>query len=155
MFSLDQSLQFRCPVMSDSLWPHGLQHARPPCLSPTSGVHSNSCPLSWWCHPTIPSSVIPFSSHLQSFPASGVFSNESALHIRWSKYSDWEIISNLFLYSYFLYYCYPAYLTYMQSTSWETLGWKKHKWDSRFPGEISITSDMQMTPPLWQKVRNH
>ena len=50
-------------------------------------------------------------------------------------------------------YCHPAYLTDMQSTSWETLGWKKHKLESRLPGEISITSDMQMTPPLWQKVR--
>ena len=48
-------------------------------------------------------------------------------------------------------YCHPAYLTYMQSTSWETLGWMKHKLESRLPGEISITSDMQMTPPLWQK----
>ena len=50
-------------------------------------------------------------------------------------------------------YCHPAYLTYMQSTSWETLDWKKHKLESRFPGEISITSDMQMTAPLWQKVK--
>ena len=59
--------------VSDSLWPHGLQHARPPCPSPTPWVHSNLCPLSQWCHPTISSSVIPFSSHLQSFPASGSF----------------------------------------------------------------------------------
>ena len=50
-------------------------------------------------------------------------------------------------------YCHPAHLTYMQSTSWATLGWKKHKLESRLPGEISITSDMQMTPPLWQKVK--
>ena len=50
-------------------------------------------------------------------------------------------------------YCHPAFLTYMQSTSWETLGWKKHKLELRLPGEISITSDMQMTSPLWQKVR--
>ena len=50
-------------------------------------------------------------------------------------------------------YCHPAYLTSMQSTSWETLDWKKHKLESRLPGEISITSDMQMTPPLWQKVK--
>ena len=64
--------QFTCPVMSDSLRPHGLQLARPPCPSPVSGVYSNSCPLSQWCHPTISSSVIPF-SHLQSFPASGSF----------------------------------------------------------------------------------
>ena len=67
------SVQFICSVVSYSLWPHGLQHARPPCPSPTPGVYSNSCPLSWWCHPTISSSVIPFSSHLQSFPASGPF----------------------------------------------------------------------------------
>ena len=59
--------------MSNSLRPHGLQHARPPCSSPTPRVHSNSCPLSQWCHPTISSSVFPFSSHFQSFPASGTF----------------------------------------------------------------------------------
>ena len=59
--------------MSDCLQPHGLQHARSPCPSPTPRVYSNSCPLSWWCHPTISSSVVPFSSHLQSFPASGSF----------------------------------------------------------------------------------
>ena len=59
--------------MSDSLRPHGLQHARPPCPSPIPGVYSDSCPLSWWCHPTISSSVVPFSFHPQSFPASGTF----------------------------------------------------------------------------------
>ena len=52
-------------------------------------------------------------------------------------------------------YCHPAYLTYMQSISWETLSWKKHKLESRLPGEISITSDKQMTPPLWQKVKKN
>ena len=52
-------------------------------------------------------------------------------------------------------YCHPAYLTYTQSTSWEMLGWKKHKLESRLLGEISITSDMQMTPPLWQKVKRN
>ena len=67
------SVQFSLSVMSDCLLPHGLQHARPPCPSSTSWVYSNSCPLSQWCHPTISSSVIPFSSHLQSFPASGSF----------------------------------------------------------------------------------
>ena len=51
-------------------------------------------------------------------------------------------------------YCHPAYLTYMQSTLWETLGWRKHKLESRLLGEISVTSDMQMTPPLWQEVKN-
>ena len=59
--------------MSDSLWPHESQHARPPCPSQTPGVYSNSCPSSWWCHPAISSSVIPFSSCPQSFPASGSF----------------------------------------------------------------------------------
>ena len=59
--------------LPDSLWPHGMQHARLPCPSPTPGACSNSCPLSWWCHLTISSSVVPFSSCLQSFPASGSF----------------------------------------------------------------------------------
>ena len=59
--------------MYDSLWPHRLQHVRPPCPPPIPGVYPNSCPLIWWCHPTISSSVVPFSSHLQSFPASGSF----------------------------------------------------------------------------------
>ena len=68
-----QSLQFSCSVSWDSLWPHGLQHTRPSCPSPTPGVYSNSCPLSRWCHPTILSSVDPFSFRLQSFPASGSF----------------------------------------------------------------------------------
>ena len=63
---------FSCSVVSNSLRPHGLQHARPPCPSPTPGVYPNSCPLNWWCHPTIFSSVIPF-SHLHSFPASRSF----------------------------------------------------------------------------------
>ena len=67
------SVQFSCSVVSHSLWPHGLQQTRPPCPSPTPGVYSSSCPLSQWCHPTISSSVAPFSSCLQSFPAPGSF----------------------------------------------------------------------------------
>ena len=67
------SVQFSCSVMSDSLRPHGLQHTRPPCPSPTPGACLNSGPLSQWCYPTISSSVVPFSSHLQSFPESGSF----------------------------------------------------------------------------------
>ena len=66
-------VQFSCSVVSDSLWPHECQNARPPCLLPTPGVHPNPCPLNWWCHPTISSSVIPFSSCPQSFLASGSF----------------------------------------------------------------------------------
>ena len=67
------SVQFSCSVTSNSLQPHGLQHARPPCPSPTPGVYSNSCPLSPWWYQAISSSVVSFSSHLQSFPASGSF----------------------------------------------------------------------------------
>ena len=74
------SVQFSCSVMSNSLWPHRLQHTRPPCPSPTPGVHPNSCPLSRWCHPTISSSVVS-SSGLQSFPASGSF--------KWDSFSQW------------------------------------------------------------------
>ena len=66
-------VQFSCSVVSDSLPPHGLQYARLPCPSPTLGVYSNSCPLSQLCHPVISSSVVPFSSCLQSLPASGSF----------------------------------------------------------------------------------
>ena len=72
-FSLQfSSVQFSHSVVSDSLQPHGLQHTRTSCASTTPGACSNSCPLSWWCHPTISSSAVPF-SRLQSFPASGSF----------------------------------------------------------------------------------
>ena len=67
------SVQFSHSVVSNSLRPHELQHARPPCPSPILRVYSNSCPSSQWCHPTISSSIVPFSSCLQSFPASGSF----------------------------------------------------------------------------------
>ena len=68
-----QKNKFSCSVVSDSLWPHGLHYARLPCPSPTPGACSNSCLSSWWCHPIVSSSVVPFSSCLQSFPASGSF----------------------------------------------------------------------------------
>ena len=74
------SVQFSRSVMSNSLWPHRLQHARPPCPSPTPRVYPNSCPLSQWYHPTISSSVVPFSSHFQSFPASRSFQIFSSSH---------------------------------------------------------------------------
>ena len=70
--AVPSSIQFSHSVISDYLQPHGRQHTRLPCPSPTPGAYSNSCWFSWWCHPTISSSVIPF-SHLQSFPASGSF----------------------------------------------------------------------------------
>ena len=70
---INGSVQFSRSITSYSLRPNGLQHARLPCPSPTPRAYLNSCPLSWWCHPTISSSVVPFSSCLQSFPASGSF----------------------------------------------------------------------------------
>ena len=79
------SVQFSRSVMSDSLRSHESQHARPPCPSPTPGVHSDSRPSSQWCHPAISSSVVPLASCPQSLPAS-VFSNESTLPMRWRKY---------------------------------------------------------------------
>ena len=79
-------IQFSCSVISDSLQPHGLQLAKLQCPSPIPRACSNSCPSCQWCHPTILSSAVLISSCLQSFPASGFFSNESALRIRWPKY---------------------------------------------------------------------
>ena len=76
--------------MSDSLWPHGLQHARLACPSVSPGVCSNSCPLSQWSHPTISSSVISFSFLPSIFPSIRVFSSESALYIRWPKYGSFS-----------------------------------------------------------------
>ena len=73
LVKMGEIVQFSCSVVSDSLRFHGLQHARPPCPSPTPRVYSNSCPLNPWCNPTISSSVVPFSSHLQPFPAPGSF----------------------------------------------------------------------------------
>ena len=79
------SVQFSHSVVFDSLWPHESQHARFPCLSPTPGVHSYSCPSSQWCHPAISSSVIPFPP-APTPPSIRVFSNESTLCMRWQKY---------------------------------------------------------------------
>ena len=81
--------QFSRSVVSDSLWPHELQHARPPCLSPTPRVYSNSCPLSRWCHPTISSSR-PLLLLPSVFPSIRVFSSESVLRIRWPKYRSFS-----------------------------------------------------------------
>ena len=73
VITVQHSVQFSNSVVSDSLLPHGLQHTRLPCPSPTPGAYSNWCPSNWWCHPTVSSSVVLFSSYLQSFPASGSF----------------------------------------------------------------------------------
>ena len=100
------SVQFSRSAMSESLQLHELQHAWPPCPSPTPGVHPNPCPSSQWCHPTISSSVVPFSSCPQSFPTSGSF-HESALCIRWPKY--WSFSFNIS----------PS----MNTQDWSPLGW--------------------------------
>ena len=84
-------VQFSRSVVSNSLRPHELQYARPPCPSPSPGVHANSCPSSRWCQPAISSSVIPFSSCPQSLPASESFSNESTLCMRWPKYWSFSL----------------------------------------------------------------
>ena len=86
------SVQFSCSVVSDSLWPHEPQHARPPCPSPTPGVYLSSCPLSWWCH-QINSYLLSSSPPALSLPSIRVFSNESALHMRWPKY--WSFSFNI------------------------------------------------------------
>ena len=85
------SVQFSRSVLSDSLQPHESQHARPPCPSPTPGVHSDSRPSSQWCHPAISSSDIPFSSCPQSLPSIRVFFNESTLRMRWPKYWNFSL----------------------------------------------------------------
>ena len=87
-------VQFSHSVLFDSLQPHEPQHARLPCPSSTPRAHPNPCPLSQWCHPTISSSVVPFSSCPQSFPASRFFSNESVLRIRWPKYWSFSFSIN-------------------------------------------------------------
>ena len=97
------SVQFSCSVMSDSLWPREPQHARPPCPSPTSGVGTNSCPSSQWCHPAISSPLLLPSI----FPSMRVFSNESVLLIRWPKY--WSFSFNIIL---------P-----LNTKGWSPLGW--------------------------------
>ena len=98
--------QFSRSVVSDSLQSHGLQHTRLPCSSPTPRACSCSCPSSRWCRPTISSSLIPFSSCLQSFPAS-VFSDESILRIRWPKYWSFSFSISLS----------------MNIQDWSPLGW--------------------------------
>ena len=86
-------IQFSRSVVSDNLRPHEPQHTRPPCPSPTAGVYPNPCPLSWWCHRTISSSVPPLFLLPSIFPSIRVFSNESALRIRWPKY--WSFSFNI------------------------------------------------------------
>ena len=103
------SVQFSCSVVSESLWPHEPQHTRPPCPSPTLGVHPNPCPLSWWCHPAISSSVVPFSSCPQSFPASGSFQMSQLFTSGSQSFGVWASTSVL-----------P-----MKTQDWSPLGWTR------------------------------
>ena len=166
--------------MSDSLQPHGLQHSRPPCPLPAPRFHPNPCPLSWWCHPIISSSVVPFSSCPQSFPASGSFQMSqffisgslrigvSALaSVLPTNIQDWfplgwtgcislqskgpsRVFSNTTVQKPSILRCsafFIVQLSHLYMTTRKTIAL------TRWLGEISITSGMQMTPPLWQKVK--
>ena len=169
--------------MSNSFWPHGLQHARLPCPPLTPGAYSSSCPPSQWCHPTTSSSVGPFSSHLQSFPASGSFpvsqffaSGDQSIGVSASvtvlsmNFQGWFPLG-LTVFCFFFKYVVTgsvhkaaAFHTAQLCLDEKPEVRESHvpglwilvyyaKLESRLPGEISITSDMQMTPPLWQKVK--
>ena len=105
-----RSVQFNRSVVSDSLRPLELQHARPPCPSPTPKVHPNSRPSSQGCHPAISSSVIPFSSCPQSLPA-WVFSNESTLRMRWPKYWSFIFLNSIYMCYTVLVFFFLAYFT--------------------------------------------
>ena len=150
----NREVQFSFSVVSASLRPHESQHARPPYPSPTAGVYSNSCPSSRWCHPAISSSVISFCSCSQSLPASGSFPMSQLFtwggqSIRVSASASvlrGKGVHKVCILSPCLFNLYAEYIM---------LGWMDHKLESRLLGEISITSDMQMTPPLWQKVKKN
>ena len=109
------SVQFHShSVMSDSLWPHQLQPTRPPCPSPAPGVHPNLCPSSWWCHPTMSSSVVPFSFCLQYFPESGCFPKSHSSHevakileFLLQHQSFWRTPRTYFLYNWLIWSCRP------------------------------------------------
>ena len=121
------SVQFSCSVISNSLWPHKLQHTRPSCPSPTPGVHPNPCPLSQWCHPTISSSVVPFSSCPQSFPASGSF-QKSQLFVSGGQTTGVSASTSVL----------P-----MKTQDWSPLGWTgwislQSKWLSRVFSNITV-----------------
>ena len=143
------SVQFSRSVVSDSLRPCESEHTRPPCPSPTPGLHSDSHPSSPWCHPAIASSVVPFSSCPQSLPASESFpmnqllawggksTGVSALASFLPKKSQFIVVQKVPNRETIiaLLFCHPAYFTYMQSTSCDILGWMKHKLESTLLGE--------------------
>ena len=130
-------------VMPDSLRSHESQHARPPCPSPTPGVHPNPCPSSWWCHPAISSSVIPFSSCPQSLPASGSFPSESTLRMRWRVSASASVLP-------------------MNTQDWSPLGWTgwislQSKGLSRVFSNITVQKDQFFStqPSFWSNSLVH
>ena len=166
---LFSSVPFSHSVVTDSLRPHESQHTRPPCPSQTPGVYSNSCPWSWWCHPAISPSVVPFSSCPQSLPASGSFPMSQLF--AWGSQSTGVSASASVL---------PMNTQDLSPSGWT--GWiplqskgltrvfsnttvQKHQFFGAqlssqshshiHMGEISINSDMQMPPLLWQKVKRN
>ena len=165
--------------MSDSLRPHVLQHTRLSCLLPTPGTCSNSCPVRWWCWLKIGSSstifldsiymcsyiifVFLFLIYSLCITGSSFFMwinpyNRSMRHvlllsyqIRKLKHRKLNVSNGTHLVKYSLFHSGAKLRIQFYQL---TLGWRKHKLESRLPGEISITLDMQMTPPSWQKVKN-
>ena len=130
-----KSVQFSRSVLSDSLRPHGLQHARPPCPSPTPRVYSDSCPLSWWYRPTISSSVVPFSSCLWSFPASGsfqmsqFFASGGQIHPKKKKKKIQRIIPSKNTFCIFAFFLFSLFPHPVQSTLFLTLANEMfHNW---------------------------
>ena len=140
------SVQFTLSVVSDSLWPHESQNARPPCPSPTPGVHPNSCASSWWCH----SACVDHNKLWKFLPEVGIPDHLTCLlrNLYQVKKQQLELDmkqrtgSKLGKEYVKAVYCHSAYLTYMQSTLCEVVGCM----ELRLPGEISITSDAQMIP---------
>ena len=132
--------QFSCSVVSDSLQPCGLQHARPPCPSPTPGAYPNSCPLSQWCHPTISTSVVCFSSCLQSFPASGsldpVYSVDRQLEWGVSAWSNVGLFTRYACTDFVM----RVWTVLTENTEWHT-GFQHWGWKGRMIGGISLLPD--------------
>ena len=149
--------QFSCSVVSDSLRPHESQHARPPCPSPTPGVHPDSRPSSQWCHPPISSSVVPFPSCPPIPPSIRVFSNESTLHMRWPKYwsFSFSIIPSKEILGLISFRMDWLDLLAVQGTLKSLLQHHSSK-DSILRHSAFFTVQLsQMTPPLWQKVKRN
>ena len=146
-YSIFSSVQFSHSVVSDSLWPHESQHARPPCLSPTPGVHSDSCPSSRWCHPAISSSVSPFSSCPQSLPASGPFPMSQLF--AWGGQSTGASALAAFLLWFFLWSCMDVRVGLWRRLSIEELmllncGVGEDSWES-----LGLQEDP--TSPFWRR----